>query len=294
MRTVAIIGVGRLGGALAIAFDRLGIIVEHLISHRPRENSDLLSSIKVKPRISDLKSLEEIHSDLIFITTPDDRIAATAERVAERLDRASVVFHCSGAISSGVLAVLAARGNPTGSFHPLVSISDPVMGAAALRKAFFCLEGTETAVSAGQEIASLLGGATFSVSDRLRPLYHASAVMAAGHITSLFASAARMMEECGLSGRDAERVLMPLVRSTIENISSVGSAKALTGPFGRGDSETVSKHITAFSESGLQAEERAYLALGICALKLASGATVPDRQIERIEKAIMIAMAKLR
>ncbi|HYP02722.1 MAG TPA: DUF2520 domain-containing protein, partial [Pyrinomonadaceae bacterium] len=223
-------------------------------------------------------------TDLLLITTPDDQIAGVAARLARvfaardanrvsPLPRrpARVVLHASGALVSDALAPLAAHAFSLGSLHPLVSISDPRSGASNLRGAFYCLEGEARARAAANKIVRALGGRSFSIDARRKPLYHAAAVMSAGHLVALFSLATEMLVRCGLSARQASRVLLPLAASTLENLSrGAQPASALTGPFARADVATLRRHRSALPREFDTGETLpVYVALGRHALRLA-------------------------
>ncbi|HMQ03453.1 MAG TPA: DUF2520 domain-containing protein [Pyrinomonadaceae bacterium] len=294
MKTATIVGVGRLGGALAIALDRAGIEIERLITNRTPIDPNVFKAISTEPEIADLGYITEITSTFLFITTSDNAIVKTAASLSDRLRPFTVVFHCSGAYPSNILSGLSDLGNPTGSFHPLLSVSDPLTGAGMFREAYFCIEGDPRAVAAARAVASALGGHVFSIDDSMRALYHASAVMAAGHIAALIASASRLMEFCGLDEEEAVKVLLPLVRSTVQNISAQGPSKALTGPFARGDKATIERHLAAFDRQELSTEKYVYLALGMRSLELANTDCLTGEVSERLEQTIKMAMADLR
>jgi predicted short-subunit dehydrogenase-like oxidoreductase (DUF2520 family) len=208
---------------------------------------------------------------LIIIATPDDAIAETAGRLA-RFSQGQgkrTVLHTSGALSAEVLAPLAEAKFQTGSLHPLVSISEPVSGAAALRGAFYCLEGTRLARSLGERVVRDLGGTSFSVKAKSKALYHAAAVMASPHLVALFDLATEMLTACGLSRSDASNVLVPLLESTVNNLKTASPRQALTGTFGRGDIATVRKHLLALSERNLAQALEVYKLLGRRSIQLA-------------------------
>jgi predicted short-subunit dehydrogenase-like oxidoreductase (DUF2520 family) len=92
-------------------------------------------------------------------------------------------------------------------------------------------------------------------------LYHAAAVMTSGHVVSLFDLALLMLRKCGLSARDAQRVLLPLLKSTTANLDNNSTARALTGPYARGDFETARKHLIALDNSGLADANEVYKVL---------------------------------
>lgn len=82
-----------------------------------------------------------------------------------------------------------------------------------------------------------------AVEDRDRAAYHAAACIASNFLVTLEMAAERMAATAGV-GRES---LLPLVRATVENWASLGSA-ALTGPIARGDLVTVARHREALIE----------------------------------------------
>jgi predicted short-subunit dehydrogenase-like oxidoreductase (DUF2520 family) len=286
--TVSIVGAGRLGTALALALASRGYLVEALVTRRPRRQKASRLLLPNALVLSESRLDELPDSKLILIATPDDIIGKVARELAiaqKATPAGRTVLHTSGALSSSVLNPLARIGLHTGSLHPLVSVSDPQSGAAALSGAFFCLEGDAAALRIASRLVRDLGGNSFTIESNRKPLYHAAAVMASGHLVALFEIAAEMLQRCGLDPKKAQRVLLPLVESTVKNLSRFGPARALTGTFARGDLATVKKHLAA-----LEAEDNAealalYRLLGQRSLRLnqKDGAPAPIRkQIARL------------
>jgi predicted short-subunit dehydrogenase-like oxidoreductase (DUF2520 family) len=188
------------------------------------------------------------HADLLIIATPDDQISAVAKTLAGvEFDtrKKPIALHTSGALSSVVLGPLARSGWSTGSIHPLVSVSDPVQGASSFSGAFWCIEGDAKAMRAAKTVVKDLEGRTFTVPAEAKPLYHAAAVMTSGNVVALFAIAIDMLHECGLTRREAKRVLLPLLQSATHNLIDLDPSRSLTGTFSRGDIATVERHLAA-------------------------------------------------
>lgn len=280
--SVAIIGAGRLGAALALALSQHGYRVVVLVARRAQRARLAARAITPQPlalAATELNSLPD--TDLLLVTTPDDQIAAVAARLAQVFAArdasappsrrpARIALHASGALTSDALAPLGAHAFSLGSLHPLVSISDPSSGASNLRGAFYCLEGEARARAAASKIVRALGGKSFFIAARRKPLYHAAAVMSAGHLVALFSLATEMLARCGLSERQATRVLLPLAASTLENLArGTHPASALTGPFARADVATLRRHLIALRESGTGEMLPVYVALGRHAIRLA-------------------------
>ncbi len=225
--------------------------------------------------------LEEITSDLIFITTQDFEITNVAANLSQNLQNKPFVFHTSGALSSEILQELKSIGCKIGSIHPLVSISDAVLGANRFENAYFCIEGDDEAVEIAEKIVENLNGKSFSIETKYKTLYHASAVTACGHLVALIDVAIEMLTKCGLDEKNAQEILLPLIKSTIENLTIQTTAEALTGTFARADVETLEKHLEILSENVSDEALEVYLQLGNRSLHLAE---VQGADIEKLEK----------
>lgn len=286
--SVAIVGAGRLGTALASALDACGYEVRALASRGAAGARRAAASVGLKTLALGVGELGRLPTvELLFITTPDDALSETVASLAS-LDeaRARVALHTSGALSSEVLAPLRARGYGVGSMHPLAAVSEPSAGARSLRQAFYCVEGDAAAVRAARRVVRDLGGRSFSIKPEDKALYHAAAVMTAGHVVALFDTALDTLRRCGLDERHAREVFLPLLRSTVENLSTQTPERALTGSFARADAETVLKHLESLR--GLRDSDAlsTYLALGEHSLKLAERAGASREAVARVRRAL--------
>ena len=308
--SVAVVGAGRVGTALAVALERRGYPVVALVSRTPahaRRSARLLASRPLALGANGLERLPATH--ILIIAVPDDQIARVStdlhaamskaaapalgararealaegarrgvvvslDGVARGVPRRRVALHVSGALPSQVLTPLRAHGYSTGSLHPLVSVADAATGADALRGAFFCVEGETKAVRAARQIVADLGGESFSVAAEDKALYHAAAVFAAGHAVALFDVATRLLARCGVERKLARRALVALNETALKNLAGArDNAGALTGPFARRDHATVEAHVAALAGRGLRAELRLYLELGRHATLMTSSRT---------------------
>jgi len=289
MRKVSIIGVGRLGGALAIALSKTGYEIENLVS-RKRENAQrIIEFIEPKPRILAETDLSKISSEIIFITTQDFEIESAAKNLAENLQNKPFVFHTSGSLSSEILKDVRKIGCRVGSIHPLVSISDSVLGATRFRDVYFCVEGDPEAVQTAKKIVKLLGGKSFSIKSEYKALYHASAVTACGHLIALIDVAIEMLTKCGLAENQAKETLLPLIKSTIENLDEQTTAEALTGTFARADVETFEKHLQILRENVSVEATQVYLQLGTRSAHLAEEQGADRKKLDELRNKISLA-----
>lgn len=286
---VSIIGVGRLGGALALALSKKDYAVRQLVAHR-KDVSEIARLISPPPEILASAELEKISASIIFITVPDAEIRQTAEKLARTLNHKPFVFHTSGALSSEILEPLKNIGCPVGSIHPLVSISDAAAGARSFRNIFFCVEGDcAAAIALAEKIVADLEGKSFSIPTKFKTLYHAAAVTASGHLVALFSVAVEMLAACGLPEAEARKILFPLVESTLKNLSTQKTlAQALTGTFARADVETLKRHLAALRENApVQEILEIYRQLGSRSLHLAEEQGADAEKLAEMRKILM-------
>lgn len=298
--TISIIGAGRMGTTLALALSSRGYKIEAVTARHlthARRAAELMGVQTLALTKNQLDRLPP--SNILLITTPDDAIETAAAQLAAMIERAKmknagkprparVALHASGALSSDVLRSLKRAGYATGSLHPLVSVSDPVHGAESLSRAFFCIEGDPRARSLARSLVRSLGAKSFSISTKDKALYHAAAVMASGHVTALFDVALEMLARCGLTTGRGRAVLLPLLRSTLENLSFSDPAHALTGTFARADAATVRRHLAALHSQEMKDALALYRLLGLRSLKLAKAAGANASALREIERLLKI------
>jgi predicted short-subunit dehydrogenase-like oxidoreductase (DUF2520 family) len=283
---ISIIGSGRLGTTLAVALARAHYPVRSLVARRAQSARNAASLLDAKVQILAAKQLAALRpADLFLITVPDDQIGQIATAISGlefAAERKLTALHTSGALSSSVLDPLREKGWSTGSIHPLMSVSDARSGAAAVKGAFWSVEGDRHAVSQGKSIVRDLGGRSFSIGSEDKPLYHAAAVMVSGNVVALFDVALEMLRHCGLDRKTARSILTPLITSTVRSLETKDPANALTGTFSRGDVETVKRHIAALKSKQLPDALSLYRLLGQRSLKL----TKEHPEITRILKSV--------
>jgi predicted short-subunit dehydrogenase-like oxidoreductase (DUF2520 family) len=297
---VSIIGAGRMGTAMGLALKAAGFRIEVVVAKRSshaRRAAKAIGGDSLGLSAQQLNHLDPAvldrlrNSSLVLIATPDDAIPTVAGQLAEIIKSAGlrkvspgrrIALHTSGALSAQALHPLRSAGFAIGSMHPLVSISESRSGARALGQAFFSLEGDLAAVRRAKSLVRDLGAQSFVIESRHKSLYHAAAVMASPHIVALFDMAREMLGRCGVSPRRVRQVLLPLMKSTIENLSQQNPEVALTGTFKRGDTATARKHIEALSAEKLFDTLQTYMLLGKRSLELARRVAPDSSSLEEI------------
>ena len=269
-----LIGPGRLGRTLSRLWNDAGCIeVKHIVGRQPA-SAEAAREFIGAGRVVELAALRP--AEITLLAVPDDQLA---DLVAQLRAQAAVapgglVFHCSGALASGVLAPLAEAGARIASIHPLKSFAAPAR--AMLDFAGTCCggEGDAAALAELEPLFAAIGGRCFRLEASRKTLYHAGAVLACNTLTALMEAALQSLAAAGLPREAAWPALRPLLDGTLDNIGALGTAAALTGPLARGDANVVAAQLQALTRTDPALAE-AYRSLSLIALQLAAGQLEP-------------------
>jgi predicted short-subunit dehydrogenase-like oxidoreductase (DUF2520 family) len=278
LNSIAFIGAGRLGTALATALSRQGAQVTAVAS-RTRASAQ-----RVAERVDGCRAVEmqqAAEADLVFLTVPDDEIGPLAARLAWRTGQR--VVHCSGATEISVLAPAARQGALTGGFHPLQIFSDPQRAVGLLAGSTAAIEGPPALEAELRELSSLLGMRALVLPAGARALYHGSANHAASFLLSMLQEAVDVWRSFGIAPDDALHALLPLAQGTLAAAASRGLAGAQAGAVSRGDAGVVARHLAALD--GLGGEHGAfYRTMTRRQLRLArDGGRLSDAQLAQLQ-----------
>lgn len=245
-QTLSIIGCGKVGQTLARLW----------VQHQTVQLLDILNTStasgaraaafagagRVASSYADLQA-----TDIYLIAAPDDQIAACCDSLAKsgRLSAGSIVFHCSGALSSSILASASACGAAVASIHPIRSFAVPEKVAADFAGTYCGMEGDHAAVDVLAPIFAAIGAQTIAIKRENKVLYHAGAVFASNYLVTLLDTAVQTYAQAGIPQDVALKMMASLVRETSENVLQIGPEQALTGPIARGDIAIVVKQYRA-------------------------------------------------
>jgi predicted short-subunit dehydrogenase-like oxidoreductase (DUF2520 family) len=240
--TLAFIGAGRAGSALAAGFAAAGYRVAAVHSRtaaHARELAGATGAEVVRTAVAAARS-----ADITFITVPDTeivRVAATIAATGMALNGRALV-HCSATHSAEVLAAARLTTAVVGGFHPLQALAGS-RSAPLLRGSSFVLAGPGPLVAELRGLVDAVGGHVLDLPAGGRGLYHAAAVLAGNAPLALLARATSLLEEAGVSRAEAHRALAALLVGAAANAAAAGPASALTGPVVRGEADTVARHL---------------------------------------------------
>lgn len=239
---VTIIGAGAVGGVLAKRLHVSGYPVTAVLSRN--QESAVIVAREVEAAIAS-SNLRDLPADtrLLIIAVPDDAIGLLAEQLAYLAHpwKETLVVHTSGALSTSVLAPLASRGAQLLGFHPLQTLTRS-SGPEALNNTYAGIEGEPPAIAAGIEIAVNLDMRYVVLSAESKMRYHLAASMASNFLVTLTAVVQQILTSLEIDRATAQRLIQPLMQTTLDNLAGNPPEDVLTGPIVRGDLDTLTGH----------------------------------------------------
>jgi predicted short-subunit dehydrogenase-like oxidoreductase (DUF2520 family) len=286
LKTLNIIGAGRVGRSLAHLWHKQGVFAVQDVLTRSQTSAD--EAVQFIGAGQAVASLEEMRlADVWMLAVPDGQIIGTASLLAEYLSKIeakiavagvlyaydAIIFQCSGALSSHELQPLSALGYPTASAHCILSFSAPSSAVTQFIGTPCALEGDDLAKQTLQPAFAAIGANCFDIAEKDKILYHAAAVFATNFLPVLQVVAADLWRSSGMPEDMIAPLNASLLHKAVQNISSQGAAKALTGPAARGDTALVALQGNAVAAWNSQAGE-AYAALSQLASQIAKDGTI--------------------
>lgn len=236
--SVGFVGAGKVGCALGRYFMRRGLPVCGYSSRREES-----AAAAARWTGTAALSLAEVagRGGVIFLTVPDDALAAVWEGLRAFPLEGKAVCHCSGLHSSRIFAGIEAAGACGYSLHPLCAVTG---NFEKMDEVCFTLEGAGEHPSIGR-LLSLIGNRVRRIEPEQKAKYHAAAVFCSNFAAALTGAATRLFAECGLDEDFSENAWRYLFTENAANVGRLGPVRALTGPIERGDCETVRRHLEA-------------------------------------------------
>jgi len=194
----------------------------------------------------------QLDARAIWICVPDAAIAEVAGKLAARARRlrgetamrGQIVIHSSGALSADILEPVQRVGAKIAAVHPVMSF--PTRRVVPLTGVMFGVEAQEAAVRRNLfALTRRLGGVPFAVQSEGKALYHASGVMASPLLVSALTAATETARLAGLDEKAAAKWVRALAEATVANVFARGPQSSFSGPFARGDAETIHLHLQA-------------------------------------------------
>ncbi len=248
--TLCIIGAGRVGSVLASHFVKANFSITEIIERNKGKHSGLKNyfphiAINASPTAEIISQ-----SDAIFISVQDDQLAEAVTQIEGLADDFSgkTFVHTSGAYPSNVLAPLKKRNGEIASAHPIYSFGSPDPVKISLKGVYLDLEGDAAALSELKALFQRIGMNTIEISAEQKLAIHVASVLYSNYFVGLAQIAQAVLGASRISKENYWKPFLPLIQSTLNNLSSSSPEEALTGPIKRADIHTIEKHLDFISQ----------------------------------------------
>lgn len=247
--TLTVIGCGKLGKTLARLWTEHRTLRLQDVLNRSRNSAqqacDFIGGGSAVTTYAELRQ-----TDIYLIAASDDQIVACCAALAAsgKLTGNSIVFHCSGALSSQALTSATEQGAAVASIHPIRSFADPQQVVRHFAGTYCGSEGDAAALAVLTPAFDAIGALCVGIQRDNKILYHAAAVFASNYLVTLIDVARQAYVEAGLAPDVALRLIEPLLSDSAANAFRLGPAAALTGPIARGDMATVARQYEALQQ----------------------------------------------
>jgi predicted short-subunit dehydrogenase-like oxidoreductase (DUF2520 family) len=278
LKTLNIIGAGRVGRSLAHLWHKQGVFAIQDVLTRSQSSADeavaFIAAGRAVTRLSDMRA-----ADVWMLAVPDGQIKNIAMELSHTtlacvfIASDAIIFHCSGALSSVELQSFKVIGSQVASAHCILSFSAPASAIAQFAGTPCALEGDTAAKQVLQPAFEAIGANCFDLAAKDKVLYHAAAVFATNFLPVLQVVAADLWQSTGMPKELIAPLNASLLQKAVQNIAAQGAAKALTGPAARGDTQLVALQGAAVADWNAQAGA-AYAALSQLASRIAKNGTI--------------------
>lgn len=241
-KTLNIIGAGRVGRVFAQLFAANDVfLVQDVLNRSAASSAEAIAFIGAGSAVSGYQDLRP--AAVTMLTVPDDQIARCCAELAQsgQIGADSVVFHCSGALSSADLLAASSLGAAVASAHPVRSFADAATVATHFNGTFCGIEGDPRAIALLEPALGAIGARVIALQASTKTLYHAASVIACNYLVTLMDVALKAYVAAGIPEHIARQMAEPLVSETVSNVFRLGPAQALTGPIARGDLAAVAR-----------------------------------------------------
>lgn len=189
-------------------------------------------------------------ADVVMIATPDALIKRTANALTDisAVKHSKLVFHCSGVTTSSVLLPLKNHTTSVASIHPNMTFASAKVSVDHFSGTYCAFEGDDAGFDLLENAFKKIGGQVFQIKADQKATYHAATALSCNYLIALMDVVVQLYLKIGVTRETALAIMQPIVKKTVDNVFSLDTVAALTGPIARGDVNTVQLHLNALED----------------------------------------------
>jgi len=281
---------GKVGSIFYHSLKKSGYKIKYLVDVNSKTLKNIASvdkNVKIGKVISKQILLD---SDVIIFAVEEKSLITTINKCAKlNLDlKEKIIFHTSGIETSNLFNILNVNLLNIGSFHPLQTFNTiSYKYNKLLSNIYFGIEGGTEAIKYFKELCRGLKSKYIIIPKNKKVLYHSACVIASNFLVSHFNIISKVSKKIFENNDDGIEIFKPILMKTLENIFSNGIENSLTGPFARGDINTIKLHLKYFKEN-LPSQLYYYILLGLEAMNISEERkSITKKESREIEKLLI-------
>jgi len=250
-RSICLIGVGKVGSALAFEFIEAEFQNVYLIDKNLSRVSRIAKNSKVFKYSSRYKKEFIKVSDVVIISVQDNIIESVIKKLQSlKIDYSGkIILHTSGALNSDVFNSLNISKSRVGSFHPIQTFNRfYIRRSEVLKGIYFGIEGGIIAKKFQKELCKKFKSSYIEIPKEKKFIYHTACVIASNFLVTYVNILSDIIKMIGLNEEKTYKIFEPIIIETLLNISQHGYVKSLTGPYERNELITIKGHLQSISE----------------------------------------------
>lgn len=230
IETISIVGTGNVAFHMGRALLHSGLKICDVYGRDAVKAQEYANSFNC----NSVRSIDELQGELIFICVKDDAVS----NVCTLIDKQKAVVHTSGTLDMEILK----DHENFGVFYPLQTFSlerNPDFTEVPL-----LVEGnTQEFTIVLQNIAARISKNVNLVNSQKRKTIHLSAVFINNFTNHIVYKAKTLLDKENTDWK----ILMPLLKETVNKLEQIDPYDAQTGPARRGDDQTIVNHLNMLS-----------------------------------------------
>ena len=237
IRTVTLIGAGRVASALGVALSNAGCTVSTVISRSGETARALAATLNAEwgsdPSVN-------VSSDLLVLAVNDSALEKLVSLINPQKE--TIVVHTAGSYPVEILDSL--DGKRKGVFYPLQTFTKG--RTIDFRNLPILVEASDSQTAAElEQLARIISTEVFNAGFEERRMIHLAAVFVCNFVNHLYSAGGEIAGRTTLPFT----VLEPLMRETLAKAIEIGPAEAQTGPAARNDLNTIEKQLELLRSS---------------------------------------------
>ncbi len=240
---IGLIGCGRVGLTIAYFLKRK-VLLYGVFDKDKEALKKAVKTLQIKrnPEYVDLIK----NSNVLLFATPDDEIINAYNKAEKYITETKYLFHFSGVLPAEIFPPK--KKIYRASVHPFASFPKVVIPPRRNRYILF-IQGDKKSIKVAHTVFPKQNFTIRKIDKRQKTLYHLLGVFSSNFVVSLSEVIHIIIKKLGWKKTEFEKVVVPMMFDSLNNVKQYGVKRGLSGPIIRGDVKTIEKHLETLKKN---------------------------------------------